>query len=202
MLNDPIHGYISLDAALVSLVDTPQFQRLRDLKQLGTCYLVFPGASHNRFEHSLGVCHLADSLLTHLSSIQPELGISSKEKFLVKLAALSHDLGHGPFSHVFDSEFIPRALHLSSNWEKGKEKGKGWHHEVASVMMLKAALDCAGLELSQSDLLFVCELMDPSTYPPLSSHKPFLYEVVANARTSLDVDKFDYLARDCHAIGM
>ena len=55
LLNDPIHGYIHLEADLVALVDTPHFQRLRDLKQLGTCYLVFPGASHNRFEHSLGV---------------------------------------------------------------------------------------------------------------------------------------------------
>ena len=69
-------------------------------------------------------------------------------------------------------------------------------------MMLKAALQCAGLQLSPPDLQFVCEVIDPASHPTHSSSKPFLYEVVANARTSLDVDKADYLSRDCHNIGM
>jgi len=54
LINDPIHGHIRLNDTCVKIIDTPQFQRLRDLKQLGSCYFVFPGASHNRFEHSVG----------------------------------------------------------------------------------------------------------------------------------------------------
>ena len=203
LINDPIHGYIHLEPELVALVDTPHFQRLRELKQLGTCYLVFPGASHNRFEHSLGVAHLADALLTHLQGQQPELRISAKEKFLVKLAGLCHDLGHGPFSHVFDNEFLPRALRAKAKAASPSAPlQEPWHHEQASIMMLKAALEAAGLELSASELSFVSEVIDPAHYPARSSSKAFLYEIVANARTSLDVDKLDYLARDCHNIGL
>ena len=62
-INDPVHGHIQLSSEAMSVIDTPHFQRLRDLKQLGSTYLVFPGASHNRFEHSLGVSHLAHSML-------------------------------------------------------------------------------------------------------------------------------------------
>ena len=56
IINDPIHGHIMLDDLCLSIIDTPEFQRLRDLKQLGSTYYVFPGASHNRFEHSIGTC--------------------------------------------------------------------------------------------------------------------------------------------------
>ena len=93
LLNDPIHGHIFVDDDLLCVIDTPHFQRLRDLKQLGTSYFVFPGACHNRFEHSIGVAHLAAQLLDHLIANQPELNITPKERFLVTLAALCHDLG-------------------------------------------------------------------------------------------------------------
>ena len=191
LINDPIHGHIHLEADLLRLIDSPHFQRLRDLKQLGSAYLVFPGAAHNRFEHSIGVCHLAATLLQHLSSSQPELRISAKEAFLVKLAGLCHDLGHGPFSHVFDAEFVPRAV-----------PGSHWHHEQASIMMLEDLLSSCQLQLEPADLQLVRELIDPASHPTRSNSKEFLYEIVANARTSLDVDKMDYLARDVHCIGM
>ena len=60
-MNDPVHGLVHFSADITAWVDTPQFQRLRDVKQLGAAYLVFPGATHNRFEHSLGVAHLAQT---------------------------------------------------------------------------------------------------------------------------------------------
>ena len=94
LIHDPIHGHIYVDDDLVCIIDTPHFQRLRDLKQLGTSYFVFPGACHNRFEHSIGVAHLAAQLVNHLVANQPELNITPKERFLVTLAALCHDLGH------------------------------------------------------------------------------------------------------------
>jgi len=100
LLNDPIHGHIYVDDDLLSVIDTPHFQRLRDLKQLGTSYFVFPGACHNRFEHSIGVAHLACQLLDHLIANQPQLDITPKERFLVSLAALCHDLGIHHGAHI------------------------------------------------------------------------------------------------------
>lgn len=80
-----MHGYIKLDGLSVSLVDTPQFQRLRDLKQLGTLYYVFPGASHNRFEHSLGVGYLAGETVERFRQQQPELELTRHDaKLLVR----------------------------------------------------------------------------------------------------------------------
>ena len=90
---DPIHGFISISPLLQMFIDTPEFQRLRDLKQLGATYYVYPSATHTRFEHSLGVCHLAGELLKNLKNNQPELSINKSQIDLVKLAALLHDLG-------------------------------------------------------------------------------------------------------------
>lgn len=99
ILQDAIHGLMQFNDTELSVIDTPQFQRLRNLKQLGTCYYVFPSASHNRFEHSLGVGHLSGELIDRIRRDQPELEISDLERRNLVLAGLCHDLGHGPFSH-------------------------------------------------------------------------------------------------------
>ncbi|CAI5647719.1 unnamed protein product [Oreochromis niloticus] len=114
VFNDPIHGHIELHPLLVKIIDTPQFQRLRSIKQLGGGYYVFPGASHNRFEHSIGVGHLAG-----------EFDISERDVLCVQIAGLCHDLGHGPFSHLFDGMFNPEA----------DPEHKDWKHEDASLEM-------------------------------------------------------------------
>ena len=72
LIFDPIHGYIELSELAFTIIDTPEFQRLRNIKQLGCCYYVFPGASHNRFEHSIGVAYLARKLLRNIKRNQEE----------------------------------------------------------------------------------------------------------------------------------
>ncbi|XP_042073876.1 deoxynucleoside triphosphate triphosphohydrolase SAMHD1-like isoform X2 [Haplochromis burtoni] len=109
VFNDPIHGHIELHPLLVKIIDTPQFHRLRNIKQLGGVYFVYPGASHNRFEHSIGVAYLAGELAKALKVKQPELHISERDVLCVQIAGLCHDLGHGPFSHFFDGMFMPEA---------------------------------------------------------------------------------------------
>ncbi|KAJ1678775.1 SAM domain and HD, partial [Spiromyces aspiralis] len=95
--NDPVHasidkGYIKMMPYAVDIIDTPHFQRLRELKQLGSSYYVFPGASHNRFEHCLGVSHLARQMVQQLCEKQPELEIDERDVRCITLAGLCHDL--------------------------------------------------------------------------------------------------------------
>jgi len=94
---DPVHGYIELDDFAQELLATPQMQRLRRVRQLGYSNLVYPGANHTRFEHSLGTMHLASMLTKNLDSIEGD------KKTEIKAASLLHDIGHGPFSHVTEN---------------------------------------------------------------------------------------------------
>uniref|UniRef100_A0AAQ5ZGY5 Deoxynucleoside triphosphate triphosphohydrolase SAMHD1 n=1 Tax=Amphiprion ocellaris TaxID=80972 RepID=A0AAQ5ZGY5_AMPOC len=205
VFNDPIHGHVELHPLLIKIIDTPQFQRLRNLKQLGGTYFVFPGASHNRFEHSIGVGYLAGRLVQALNERQPELLISRRDILCVQIAGLCHDLGHGPFSHMFDVMFIPKA----------RPEIK-WKHETASLAMfdylvednnLKPVMEQHGLVLPE-DLDFIKEQIagplntDAWPYKGRPENKSFLYEIVANKRNGIDVDKWDYFARDCYHLGI
>ncbi|POI33118.1 hypothetical protein CIB84_003131, partial [Bambusicola thoracicus] len=209
VFNDPVHGHIEIHPLLVRIIDTPQFQRLRYIKQLGGTYFVFPGASHNRFEHSLGVGYLAGCLVRELKERQPELDITQRDILCVEIAGLCHDLGHGPFSHMFDGRFIPLA-----------RQGLNWKHETASVEMfehlitsnkLEKIMESYGLVLEE-DIAFIKEQIggpiDETTceaswpYRGRPKEKSFLYEIVANKKNGIDVDKWDYFARDCHHLGI
>uniref|UniRef100_A0A8C8C6K5 Deoxynucleoside triphosphate triphosphohydrolase SAMHD1 n=1 Tax=Oncorhynchus tshawytscha TaxID=74940 RepID=A0A8C8C6K5_ONCTS len=203
VFNDPIHGHVEMHPLLVRIIDTPQFQRLRHIKQLGGTYFVFPGASHNRFEHSIGVGYLAGSLVQELNERQPELFISRRDILCVQIAGLCHDLGHGPFSHMFDGMFIPKVRPESK-----------WNHEEASLAMfdhlvcenaLEPAMKEHGLVLPD-DLVFIKEqIAGPQNtwpYKGRPEEKSFLYEIVANKRNGIDVDKWDYFARDCFHLGI
>ncbi|KAL6483241.1 hypothetical protein MHYP_G00081130 [Metynnis hypsauchen] len=209
VFNDPIHGHIELHPLLVCIIDTPQFQRLRHIKQLGGTYLVFPGASHNRFEHSVGVGYLAGCLVRALNERQPELLINKQDILCVQIAGLCHDLGHGPFSHMFDGMFIPKV-----------RSEMNWKHETASVQMfdhlvkvnnLEPVMEKYGLSLP-GDLIFIKEQIagpldsiaagSKWPYKGRPEEKSFLYEIVANKRNGIDVDKWDYFARDCYHLGI
>jgi HD superfamily phosphohydrolase len=205
IFNDPIHGHIEISALAVKVMDTPQFQRLRDISQLGGTYFVFPGASSKRFEHSLGVSHLAKLFVGHLRANQPELLITDEEILCVEIAGLCHDLGHGPFSHLYDGKLLPMIL-----------KSRDFAHEHASIGILDVLIEENALlpvfkqhGLDEEDIHFIKELMlgDPHEAPNSFVWKGrpgrgFLYDIVANKRNGIDVDKFDYFARDCHMLGL
>jgi uncharacterized protein len=93
IIKDPVHGYVEVEDFLLPLLDSPPLQRLRYIKQLAFSYLVYPGANHTRFEHSLGTMFLADVACRRF-------GHTDEERLLVVTAALLHDIGHGPFSHA------------------------------------------------------------------------------------------------------
>nr|XP_055062532.1 deoxynucleoside triphosphate triphosphohydrolase SAMHD1-like [Misgurnus anguillicaudatus] len=207
IFNDSIHGHIELHPLLVKIIDTLQFQRLRNIKQLGAGYWVYPGASHNRFEHSIGVAHLAGCLINSLQEKQTELNITNQDKLCVQIAGLCHDLGHGPFSHLFDVMFIPEV----------RGTGYQWKHEMASVQIFQHLMETNGLieEMKlyglnpDKDLVFIKELIQGVntsntewTARGRTEDKTFLYEIVANKRNGIDVDKWDYFARDCHHLGL
>ncbi|HTX60794.1 MAG TPA: HD domain-containing protein [Methanobacterium sp.] len=101
-IRDSVHGNLQLDEFEVRLIDTPQLQRLRRIKQLGFTYLVYPGANHTRFEHSIGTMYLASKLANHLK-------LDEDQKRMLRTSALLHDAGHGPFSHV--SEGVLTSTH-------------------------------------------------------------------------------------------
>ncbi|EUC66582.1 DNA replication factor C, large subunit [Rhizoctonia solani AG-3 Rhs1AP] len=193
VFKDPVHDYVELPATLSCIVDTPQFQRLRELKQLGSAYYVFPGAAHNRFEHCLGEFTFSRRMVEGLRNRQPELGIDDRDVKCVITAGLCHDLGHGPFSHVWDNKFIPAV-----------SPGTKWTHEMGSEMMFDAICADYDVNLSMDEQNFIKDLIRGR--PKLSigrvpQEKPFLFEIVANNRNGIDVDKFDYIQRDTHAVG-
>ena len=105
IIKDPVHGYVEVEDFALALLDSPALQRLRYIKQLGFSYLVYPGANHTRFEHSLGTMFLADVA-------SRRFGLSDDERTLVVASALLHDIGHGPFSHASEP-LMEKFLHCT-----------------------------------------------------------------------------------------
>lgn len=184
---DAIHGAISVPDQIARFINTPQFQRLRNIKQLGAAVFQFPSATHTRYEHSLGTYHLSRSLASHFKKYQRELDITERDVRCVAIAGLCHDLGHGPFSHLFDQLVMP-ALGMPN-----------WTHEIASQSMFDYLIDDNSIDIEADDILFIKDLI---TGTPKSTsqrdEKQFLFDIVANKTNGLDVDKADYLARDTY----
>jgi HD superfamily phosphohydrolase len=112
----------------------------------------------------------------------------------VKVAGLCHDLGHGPFSHVFDNQFMARV-----------RPDLRWSHERASAQMLELLVSDNGIELARADVEFIQDLILGEPRPSCTdarARKGYLFDIVANKRNSVDVDKFDYIQRDCYNVGI
>jgi HD superfamily phosphohydrolase len=165
VVRDPIHGSIELDDLALALIDTPQVQRLRRIRQLGLSHLVYPGANHTRFEHSLGTYHLTCELLEHIDYPDPQA---------LKAAALLHDIGHGPFSHVTE-ELIHRYLRRN-------------HNEISHL-------------LKKPDLGVILEEFNirPSSITSLIQDDQHLGSAL---NSEIDMDRMDYLVRDAHYTGV
>ena len=171
---DPIHDFIRVHGVELKIIDNPIFQRLRRIRQLSGAHLTYPGAQHTRFEHSLGVMHIAGQA-GH--ALQEKEIIKSYDIDNLRLSALLHDIGHGPFSHLFE-EVIQR-------------KGKKSHEEIGKKLILKTEI---GDIISQSgfDKKFITTLAFGN------SKLQFMNEMISGA---LSADIMDYLLRDGYYTG-
>lgn len=203
-----IHNFIELSPFALKIIDTEEFQRLKNIKQLGLCHNVFPSALHTRFEHSIGTYHLAGLLVNSIKKykfIIPKLKnekekLSKGEVECIKIAGLCHDLGHGPYSHIFDDIILKNS------------KSPNKTHEVRSCLLTKKILNnLIGHNLMDDEILtenhieFIIEMINPSKEIieiAMLSKSQGLYQIVSNTLNGIDVDKFDYLIRDCNAIGL
>ncbi len=172
VVRDPLWNNIRLEPEALAVVDTPAVQRLRYVRQLGHAFLVYPGATHTRFEHALGTYHLARRVLTQLDELEGRRP-DPVEGLRVRLAALLHDIGHYPFSHALEEAGLP-------------------HHEDLAVRHLTAGLLADALERIGAPAAALLPLIQGSSPSPLSA-------IVAG---SLDVDKLDYLTRDATMCGV
>ena len=178
LIRDPLWESIRLDPTAVRIVDTAEFQRLRYIRQLGHAFLVYPGATHTRFDHALGVYHLTCTALRHLrerGGVPPEAWEGEE---LVPYAALLHDIGHYAYSHALEEL---ETEHLPAH-----------HEEVSQRFFSSASLRdaLAPLGLTASDR--IAELIRGDSDIPLRG-------LVSG---SLDLDKMEYLRRDARFCGV
>lgn len=211
-LRDPIHGFIELSEMELEIVDSVPFQRLRNIKQLATTYLVYHGAEHTRFGHSLGVMHLVSrafrSAIENFKRDNPETQLfnDTDEKWyeqILRLIALTHDLGHAPFSHGSEALF-----------------GEGLEHEIftkriiceteiADIILKIGERFCEEHSVSKNDYLITPQLLW-SIYGEKNpeNNKQYLNRIAdfkflkTFMDSELDCDKMDYLLRDSYYCGV
>lgn len=187
ILRDPVHGLVAFEGdeerVVEDLIDTPELQRLRRVRQLGVASLAFPGAEHSRFSHAVGAAFVMKLLLARLRSIHGDLPgpqrVTPERAREALAAALLHDLGHGPLSHLFEDAIPGAAAHELWTERIVLDPSTGVHKILAAVD--------ATLPGRVTDLVH-------------GRHElPYLAKAVSG---ELDVDRCDYLLRDAHATGV
>ena len=175
IIRDPLWNNVAVDPLAMRLVDSPAFQRLRYVRQLGLAFLVYPGATHSRFEHALGTYHLARRALALLDERGALTGIPRLACSTVRIAALLHDIGHYPFSHALE------------------EMGALHHEEVARPLITGGAIaDILCAEFGADAPNEIVALIRGESGSPLQ-------RLISG---SLDLDKLDYLRRDAFMCGV
>ena len=184
LFSDPVHGFVRVPKGLLlALVDSPEVQRLRRIRQLGLGFLVFPGAVHTRFEHGLGAMALMHDALDNLREAGTVMATDEVEGALA--AALLHDVGHGPFSHTLEHQLVPPG-----------DGAPPYHHEAMSralMARLDRRLGGTGRAEGGGPLAVALAIFD-GTYG-----RPFFRDLVAS---QLDMDRLDYLRRDAFYTGV
>ena len=185
VIRDPIHDLIlfennECDRLLLDLINTEEFQRLRRIKQLGFSDMVFPGANHTRFAHSIGVMAMARRFLDALRREYGDSEITRETKILVLVTCLLHDLGHGPFSHTFEG--ITKDKHEERTKEIIMNGETGINHVLSSFD--------SRLPEAVKDYI--------NHVTPKWPAKTVFSHIVSS---QLDADRFDFLLRDSHATG-
>lgn len=178
-IRDPIYGFIEPSEKELKIINTSLFQRLRRIKQLAMAYLVYPGANHTRFDHSLGVYHVAGRMADKLLKEEKHREI----KDIIRYSALLHDVGHGPFSHV--SEVLLNKFCQNPREEKV--------HEQITIKLIKNDRDLNKI-LSSEEINRIASLLEGENV-----ELAIMKEIVSGP---LDADKIDYLLRDCYFCGV
>ena len=180
IINDPVFGFLNIpDGVLFTILQHPYMQRLNRIRQLGLSFFVYPGAMHSRFLHSLGAMHLMHEAITSLC--EKGVDITEKEATAAMAAILMHDVGHGPFSHVFEEAGMLPA---------------GMSHEDISLMMMEEIKEEFRTSAVNDGLEILTIAIDifQDKYP-----KHFLHQLISS---QLDVDRLDYLCRDSFFCGV
>ncbi len=192
---DPIHTFIRLDSDERRVVDSEPVQRLRHVHQLAMSYLVYPGATHRRFEHALGVMELAGRIfdvVTHRENVHPvvwnllpelhdEARLRSYWRCAVRMAGLCHDLGHLPFSHAAEHELLPA----------------GWSHERLSVELIlspQMRTLWRGMKVDPLDIAKLAVGPEKLTGELFTTWEALLSEIIVG--DAFGADRMDYLLRD------
>lgn len=216
-VRDPIHATITFDEREKKVIDHPFVQRLRFIRQLGLKSFVYPGAVHDRFSHALGAMHLAGRVFDVLdaqSDIFSALraGTRSYVRRVFRLAALLHDVGHGPFSHA--SETLMPALgklHIPRGWYASYDGATQATHEDYGVLLIATLASPREHIFTSTEAQDIASFMHKKTRPSATWRKLFKtsdeaagYHLFLRRLISgeLDVDRMDYLLRDSHFTGV
>ncbi len=207
-IRDPIHGSIFLTECEEAIIESVEFQRLREIKQLGFSEFSFPGATHNRFLHSIGVSHVSGKVFDHIFRAYPFQKSQNKLKFrtLVKLAALLHDIGHGPLSHTTE-EVMPQLSELDIAVYTNQTNRKSNHEDYTIKFVTQSNIAKIISEYCHDiDPYHVACLIDKNlpSDPEVFQDGKIDYRMLLSQIVSseLDADRMDYLERDSFYCGI